>query len=671
MDGRVSRGEQPRHGLISVNAGTPAPKLPEPAAGTTGVIVSSSRVLAEAAATSAPRRLRVRSVGEREGRGWRLSGVGRLSCWPNSTPRVAHSGRASGRLSQDRFTKSSGAKRLGLGLGTLVLEPRDRAGRPNPCHRGVRVRASESEGDPMRILMVPQSWWPQIGGVERVGTQLVQLLLARGHQVLVAVPPPDDPPATRFTMADPGWVVRLPRPPGVDVRGGLFDVADRAADTFRWVARCIADFEPDVIHIVFPVGWSCLAAVAASAAAGVATVVSLHGSDVTVGVQYPLCKAIAARSTRTAALVTAVSSALGEEAVRRGICGCNPLTIHNGVANPSAEPPAASARGPVRFVSVGRFVPVKGFAELLHAFRLVADGGITARLVLVGDGPERRPCEALAKRLHVSDAVLFAGWQPHDQVLRELGRSDVFVLASHREGFAIVVAEAMAAGRPVVSTRVGGVPEVVEDGVTGLLVTPRDPRALADAMLGLARASRLRERMGRAGLQRARSLFTLERMTDQYVKAYAEAAARSHWCAPKLEKLLRASDEELTLRLVGELQGSEQPIAAARERVKRLLALPRHLPRDTAPGPRAHLLSSQIWAGRRSRAAVAADHLLLVERLLHERDRSAAVRVLFSGIAACPWHLPTLGFVSARLARKLSGRIRARAAASWAAMSTH
>lgn len=159
--------------------------------------------------------------------------------------------------------------------------------------------------------------------------------------------------------------------------------------------------------------------------------------------------------------------------------------------------------------TVGRLEPVKGFPYLLEALAQLAPAYPAVHLLIVGDGPERTALEAQAHRLGLGERVIFAGHRTDVPLL--MGGMDLFVLPSIWEGMPNVVLEAMAAGLPVVATAVGGTPEIVVEGETGLLVPPRDPAALAEAMERLLADPALRLQMGRAGRDRVQQYFDIER----------------------------------------------------------------------------------------------------------------------------------------------------------------
>ncbi len=192
---------------------------------------------------------------------------------------------------------------------------------------------------------------------------------------------------------------------------------------------------------------------------------------------------------------------------------------------PAEEGPAVRATlglpqsGPV-VGSVGRLDRVKGYDLLVEASAVVLRDRPEAWFVVAGDGQERRALEAQARRLGVAERWLFLGWQAHLEPLYPA--LDLSVLPSRNEGMGRAAVEALACGRPVVATAVGGVPSVVEDGVTGLLVPPEDPQALASAILHLLEDETARRRMGEAGPQRVRERFSSQAMLDGINQVYRD-----------------------------------------------------------------------------------------------------------------------------------------------------
>jgi glycosyltransferase involved in cell wall biosynthesis len=179
---------------------------------------------------------------------------------------------------------------------------------------------------------------------------------------------------------------------------------------------------------------------------------------------------------------------------------------------------------------VGRFVAIKDLATLVGAFARVAAERPDAVLLLVGDGPVRPEIEALVAALSLQRQVQLPGWI--DNLAPLYATIDICALSSLNEGTPVALIEAMAAGRAVVATRVGGVADVVEAGCTGLLVPPRSPEILGDALLRLAGDPEKRLQIGRAGREAVVGRFSPERLVDDIEKLYTSALA--HRRTPRL-----------------------------------------------------------------------------------------------------------------------------------------
>lgn len=167
---------------------------------------------------------------------------------------------------------------------------------------------------------------------------------------------------------------------------------------------------------------------------------------------------------------------------------------------------------------VGRFVPQKNHLLLIEAFAKTVKECPTMRLWLVGDGPLRLKVQELIKGKGLEGKVSFLGIR--DDVPKLLMDSDIFILSSDWEGVPLTVLEAMAAGKPVIATAVGGVPELVVNGETGILVLPRDFDALAQAILRLARDKTLRQNMGELARRRAIERFDITQTARAYEELY-------------------------------------------------------------------------------------------------------------------------------------------------------
>ena len=232
--------------------------------------------------------------------------------------------------------------------------------------------------------------------------------------------------------------------------------------------------------------------------------------------------------------VVAISPAVAEALLEGGVDPPRIRTI------PSAVDPAMlwprSSRQAVRtaegvgleeplLLALAALVRRKGLDVLIEALRRLAAEGPPPRLWIAGEGPERGALEAQALRAGLGDRVRLLGRREDAADL--LAACDVFVLPSRREGLGVAALEAMAAGRPVVASRVGGLAAAVLDGRTGLLVPPEDPAALAAAIATLLGDGALRSRLGAAGPARVEADFGAEGMVEAYEKLYREILAEA------------------------------------------------------------------------------------------------------------------------------------------------
>ena len=222
---------------------------------------------------------------------------------------------------------------------------------------------------------------------------------------------------------------------------------------------------------------------------------------------------LAARLTDRFVCVSADSAG---QAVRHGVSPRAVRVLHNGIDLTRFAPAAFRGDGPV--VTVARLSPEKDIDTLLKATALAAGEDADFRLEIAGDGPCMADLRRTAAELGLDNRVTFLGAVRDVPAL--LARAGLFVLPSRTEGVSLTLLEAMATGLAVVATQVGGNPEVVADGETGLLVPPGDPAALAAAMLRLRGNEWERRRMGQAGRRRVERRFDVRRMTAEYERLY-------------------------------------------------------------------------------------------------------------------------------------------------------
>jgi glycosyltransferase involved in cell wall biosynthesis len=209
--------------------------------------------------------------------------------------------------------------------------------------------------------------------------------------------------------------------------------------------------------------------------------------------------------------------------------------VPNGIDAELFRPrPVADARarlglgsGPI-FVAVGRLSPDKGFHHAVQALALLDGEASDAKLIIVGEGPERQRLEWLSRQLEIDERVIFAGTQTHDGVAFHLAAADVFLFPTERDEAApLVLPQAMACAKPVVASRTGGITEVIgESGEYGILVPPGDAAVLANEMSTLLSDPSLRQRLGEAARRRVLAEYSIERMVERTLDVYRIAIAR-------------------------------------------------------------------------------------------------------------------------------------------------
>jgi colanic acid/amylovoran biosynthesis glycosyltransferase len=198
------------------------------------------------------------------------------------------------------------------------------------------------------------------------------------------------------------------------------------------------------------------------------------------------------------------------------------IVVHCGVDTDVFQPlPRDAGNGPVEILSVGRLMPFKGQAVLLEAVAELTRAGRDVHATVIGAGPSRERLELRARELGLERKVTFAGAVGQDEIRRYYERADVFCLSSFAEGVPVVLMEAMAMELPVVAPRIMGIPELVEDGVSGLLVPPGRPDRLADAVGSLIDSTERRMLLGKAGRRKVQGEFDLRRSAELLHAAFS------------------------------------------------------------------------------------------------------------------------------------------------------
>jgi len=366
----------------------------------------------------------------------------------------------------------------------------------------------------MRILQISSA--SSFGGGERYVVDLSNSLAARGHDVYVAVRPQS--PLTRFLQLPTGNIKTFPLRNALD------------AQSARALARLVKEKNIEVVHAHMARDYS-LAAYASRSKPRPKFFVTRH-------VLFPL-NGIHRRTLAKANRLIAVSNAVARQlSSQRLVADQKIALVPNGIAVDRFVQACKSFDRPAFLLannlpqhclfvgSIGELRKLKRHADLIKAARIVADKVPEAHFVIAGvdtspDGATRKELIQLVKHLKLEDRVHLLGWL--DDAENLLCALDVFVSASETESFGLSIVEAMASGTAVVATRTDGAQEVVEDGITGVLVNIGNIEELADAIVRLLQDKKLRQDMSERSQAAAKMRFTLGRMVDEIEKVYLES----------------------------------------------------------------------------------------------------------------------------------------------------
>jgi glycosyltransferase involved in cell wall biosynthesis len=290
-------------------------------------------------------------------------------------------------------------------------------------------------------------------------------------------------------------------------------------DTMARLAWRFRKLRIDVVHAHNTA--ACLYAVPAARLARVpVAVMTRHGQGPKGDTRHGRLLLLASRFVDS---VVCVSHDSERHAEAVGISPKRLTTIWNGIDTERFSCRGRRSDGPA--ILVARLSPEKDIPTLLHAVALVLQRNPSFALTIVGDGPCRKSLEKLALELGISSHVAFLGEM--DDVARRLQGASMFLLSSLSEGIPLTILEAMATGLPVVATRVGGIPEVVVDRQTGLLVPPGQPESLANAIAELSANRDFADSLGVNGRQRVETMFDVRAMVRSYEELYVDCLRRT------------------------------------------------------------------------------------------------------------------------------------------------
>ncbi len=402
-------------------------------------------------------------------------------------------------------------------------------------------------------IVCPTYWYPQ-GATDTQATYVHDInrhLVRRGHAVTVVTPGNPSLPATE--SFDGVEVLRFPMELPVDLTYGrvaqsqvnlmgkfarVAVMAHYLEAQYRATVNACRDRGADVVHAhwAIPTG---PAAVQAARKMRLPSVITMHGGDVYVnpeqGYDFPTrwyVRPPLRWTLRHAGALTAITDDCRQHALRAGAPDESIHLVFNGTDLRRFSPapggkPIDPRYGPQMVFACRQLFPRKGIRFLIEAAARLKPRFPDIRVVVAGDGFERPELIKLAESLGIGQQVTFLGWVPNSDLPPYYRAAAISVIPSLEEGFGIPAAEAMGCETPVVASDAGGLPEVVEHGVTGLIVPRGDSAALADAMGSLLVDPARRADMGRAGRERALRLFDWDRTAEQFEQIYASVMARA------------------------------------------------------------------------------------------------------------------------------------------------
>jgi N-acetyl-alpha-D-glucosaminyl L-malate synthase BshA len=377
----------------------------------------------------------------------------------------------------------------------------------------------QGHGEPAtdRHLRVGICCYPTAGGSGVVATELGKHLAERGHSVaFISYANPlrlgELPPRVCYHEVDQESHVLLKQfPHSLTLTAKMVEVAR----THRL----------QIMHVHYAIPFAAAAILARQIAPelGLKVVTTLHGTDITLVGSSPSFRPVTQWSIEQSDAVTAVSRFLADETYRQIPVKKAIDVVYNfidpdrhNVHDPQCIPEKRSARQ-ATLMHISNFRPVKRVEDVVRIFAYVRES-MDARLVLVGDGPDYSRTRELVEKLKLADFVRYVGVV--DDVAPLLKAADVLLLPSETESFGLVALEAMASGVPVVASSVGGLPEVVEHGVTGYLAPVGDVEAMAGYCLKILGNAGVSGSFSKAGRLRAAGCFDYRKIIPQYESIY-------------------------------------------------------------------------------------------------------------------------------------------------------
>jgi glycosyltransferase involved in cell wall biosynthesis len=385
----------------------------------------------------------------------------------------------------------------------------------------------------MRVCFISPSYFPEIGGTEIAIHELGKRLVNKGCEINLITPAPDG--TSRYEQESGMHIHSVFIPAEILLMnpqhyyGRLFPPPITQMSILKKVMKSNKEKEFDILH-QFHVFYLGAASVFAKKVLRKPLVTSLMGWD-TYDPIHPLSKFLDPYLAHIMNSSDVVVSPVERTIIHAKHQGCKKeiKIIPHGVdtmrfnvnVNGSIQRKKLGVeKDDIVVLSVQRLFQRKGMEYLVYAIPTAIRENPHMKFVIIGEGPEKAKLKELAKTLKVNERIIFLGFVSSEELPKYYAACDVFALPSLYEQFGIVLAEAMACGKPVVSTEVGAIPEVVENGKTGLLAEPKNPKQFAEALLKLASDENLRRKMGEEGRKKVEKEYDWDIIAEKYLEEY-------------------------------------------------------------------------------------------------------------------------------------------------------
>ena len=375
----------------------------------------------------------------------------------------------------------------------------------------------------MRVVMLSNSFPPEIGGIQEHVSNLAQTLARQGHQLKIVTVRRNKSERVRDTFAG----LDVTRVPQLNLPRTL--TTQYLAITTALLIAMRLRGQADVVH--YHTFWPD-AFTAFVVNKFVPTIYTAHESRFLLMAEQPRSRRWLKLALRPFQGILAPSTELREVTRQLGVSSEKSAFIANAVDASKFRPGLNGETVRARYgvpmdhcliLCPRRLVPKNGLEFLIESLPSIRRSSRAVSVLIAGDGPERERLEARVRELGLQDSVIFAGSQDNSELPEFYAAADIVAIPSLKEATSIAGLEAMASACAVVATNVGGLPEIIEDGVSGLLVSPRNSEALAQAITRLIETPGLRTQLGLAARARVEQKFTWEQVASETTSAYERA----------------------------------------------------------------------------------------------------------------------------------------------------